>query len=378
MPRTVATHEIWVRKNSEITRDVIACSTNRDMITFVEISAHADHAEVVDLERLTAGGQGRDVREERAHGAVVEGLHEGEPDPELRDDEHEAQRVHDVGGDEQEQGHGEIDQQHLAQGGDEGGAVDEERKDGVYAEAEDHGEDDEPQDEAAARSFAEIEPELHASASTMAAAIVSAPLRSAGAANGGDSRQAARSRTSRATRSVNRRGVGRCRAVPVLHDMQHVLALVWSADVRDDQRNSLGDGEHCITGPALAGEDVRGPEDAADVLHVWDGHNHGLAIRSLSCARSSVLRAVSTISVAPLTSRAKASANGRVRPIPSPPWLSTTTRFSGGMPRLWRRTSRGTSVDIMRGSTTTGTRCMQAGSTPMRARPSSMRGLRVK
>ena len=90
------------------------------MITFVDVfGRHTDHAEVVDLEWLAAGGHGGDVREERAHGAVVEGLREGEPDLELGDHEHEAQGVHDVGGDEQEQRHDEIDQAHLAQGGEE-------------------------------------------------------------------------------------------------------------------------------------------------------------------------------------------------------------------------------------------------------------------
>ena len=151
MRREEATHDICVRNRSEMRSDVMACSTNRDMMMLVDVSArNAHHAQVVDLEGLTAGRHGGDVREKTAHGAVVEGLHERDADSELRQDELQPQRIHHLGSHEEEKRDDEVDQPHLADGINDLGPVHQEGEDGIDAQTQDDGKENEPQDSAEA------------------------------------------------------------------------------------------------------------------------------------------------------------------------------------------------------------------------------------
>src|SRR5208337_3127400 len=121
-------------------------------------------------------GQGSDIREEVPHTAVVERLDECQPDLELCHHEHEAHRVHHVGCNEEQQRHDEIDHPHPAQRIEDLAPVHEQGKDDVHPEPDDHRKKDETEDAADAGAVVKIEALLHVRASTMAAAIVSAPF----------------------------------------------------------------------------------------------------------------------------------------------------------------------------------------------------------
>ena len=137
---------------------------------------HAPGGQIVDLERLAARGQGGDIREEVPDAAVVECLDERQPDLELRHHEHETDRVHHVGCDEEQQRHHEVDHPHAAQRIEDLAAVHEQGKDDIHPEPNDHRKEDEAEDAADAGAVVKIETLLHVRASTMAAAIVSAPF----------------------------------------------------------------------------------------------------------------------------------------------------------------------------------------------------------
>ena len=154
-------------------------------------------------------------------------------------------------------------------------AVQEKAEQGVHAEAEDHGDQGEAQDAAEVRTVPKVEPQLHASSSTMAAAIVLRAVLQVLAA--GRVRWSRGCSLGPAPSSIpvpmNRAGPGTVPAVPVFHDMLHVVALVRRAEMRDDERDALGDGHHGVTGPALACQDIGGGDDAADVFLETQGND---------------------------------------------------------------------------------------------------------